>query len=129
MNAHKSAKRLYAYVAGAVSALVYACVPFIAYAAECAGGQGFCNPLNSSFSSIPAFLAGALKVMVMVAIPLITLFVVISGFMFIMARGNASKLEKAKQNFVYVILGALLILGAWVIAELIGGTVTQLIGR
>ncbi len=87
------------------------------------------NPLNSNFSTIPAFIAGALKVLVIVALPIITLFIVISGFMFVFARGDSSKLTKAKENFVYVIIGALLILGAWVIATLIGGTVTQLVGN
>lgn len=99
----------------------------VAHAADC--GQGLCNPLNSNFSTIPAFIAGALKVLVIVALPIITLFIVISGFMFVMARGNPGALEKAKMNFVYVIIGALLILGAWVIATLIGGTVTQLVGN
>lgn len=91
--------------------------------------QGLENPLNPQFSSIPAFLAGALKVLVIIALPIITLFIVISGFMFVFARGNEHKLQEAKQNFVYVILGALLILGAWLIATLIGGTVTQLVGN
>ena len=99
----------------------------MAPAADCT--TGLCNPLNSNFSTIPAFIAGALKVLVMVALPIITLFLVISGFMFVLARGNSSKLEEAKKNFVYVIIGALLILGAWVIATLIGGTVTQLVGN
>ncbi|MBI4087776.1 hypothetical protein HY418_00110, partial [Candidatus Kaiserbacteria bacterium] len=45
------------------------------------------------------------------------------------ARGNEQALSKAKQNFIYVIIGALLILGAWLIATLIGGTVTQLVSN
>ena len=97
------------------------CAAYIAQAAELQ------NPLNPSFSTIPTFIEGALKVLVMVALPIVSLFIIISGFMFIMARGNSTKLEDAKKNFVYVILGALLILGAWVIATLIGGTVTQLL--
>ena len=84
------------------------------------------NPLK--VSSIAEFIATALKVLVVVALPIITLFIVISGFMFVLARGNESKLTEAKKNFVYVIIGALLILGAWVIATLIGGTVSQLVG-
>jgi len=90
---------------------------------------GLENPLNSQFSSVPAFIAGALKVLVIVALPIITLFIVVAGFMFVFARGNESKLTEARKNFVYVILGALLILGAWLIATLIGGTVTQLVGN
>lgn len=84
------------------------------------------NPLNPAFSSIPNFVAGALKVMVMVALPIISLFIVYSGFLFVKAQGNSEALGKARQNFVYVVLGSILILGAWVIATLIGGTVTQL---
>lgn len=83
------------------------------------------NPLRTR--SIAEFIAAALKALVVVALPIITLFIVISGFMFVLARGNEGKLTEAKKNFVYVIIGALLILGAWVIATLIGGTVSQLV--
>src|SRR3989344_35741 len=89
--------------------------------------SGLQNPLRSQ--SIAEFIASALKVLVIVALPIITLFIVISGFMFVLARGNESRLTEAKKNFVYVIIGALLILGAWVIATLIGGAVTQLVGN
>lgn len=86
------------------------------------------NPLKPEFGNIPAFIAGALKVLVMVALPVIALFIVVAGFMYIVARGNPGKISEAHKNFVYVLIGALLILGAWVIATLIGGTVTQLVG-
>lgn len=84
------------------------------------------NPLNSNFSSIPAFIAGALKALALIALPIITLFFVISGFLFLTAQGNQEQLKKAKNNFLYVVIGALLILGAWIIATLIAGTVSQL---
>lgn len=92
------------------------------HAADCA--TPLCNPLK--FDTISEFVAGALKVMVMIALPIVALFLVISGFKFISAQGNPGKLGEAKMNFVYVVLGALLILGAWVLANLIGGTVDQL---
>ena len=91
-----------------------------------AGSGPLANPLN--FGSIPEFLAGALKALAMIALPIITLFLVISGFLFITAQGSEDKLKKAKLNFMYVIIGALLILGAWIIATLIAGTVNQLTG-
>ena len=83
------------------------------------------NPLN--FGTIPEFLAGALKALAMIALPIISLFLVISGFLFITAQGNQQKLDTAKKNFMYVIIGALLILGAWIIATLIAATVNQLV--
>lgn len=82
------------------------------------------NPLN--FDTIPMFIAGALKALALIALPIITLFLVISGFYFITAQGSQDKLQKAKLNFFYVIIGALLILGAWILATLIAGTVSQL---
>jgi len=112
-------KQLFTRISGAALIAGAALMPVFAHAQ-------LQDPLNSSFSDIPSFIAGALKVLVIVALPIITLFIVISGFMFVLARGNESKLNEAKKNFLYVIIGALLILGAWVIATLIGGTVSQL---
>ncbi len=87
------------------------------------------NPLSPEFSTITGFVSGALKVLVMVALPIISLFVVYSGFLFVAARGNESKLSEAKTNFFYVIIGSILILGAWVLATLLGGTVRELTGN
>ena len=102
-------------------------VPFLCSASVAFAAAGELNsPLNPSISSIPAFISTALKVLVMVALPIISLFIVYSGFMFVIARGNESMLSEAKKNFFFVIVGSILILGAWVIATLIGGTVAQL---
>ena len=109
--------------AGTLAAAVVLLNTSIAFAQQ----TGLQNPLQ--FSDIASFIAGALKVLVIVALPIITVFIVISGFMFVAARGNEKKLEDAKRNFVYVIIGAILILGAWVIATLIGGTISQIVGQ
>lgn len=106
-------------------------LPFLlaSFADAQAGSGRLENPLNPAFSSIPGFIEGVLRAVIVVALPIVTLFIVVSGFMFVSARGNESKLTKAKENFKYVIIGAILILGAWVLATLIAGTVTQLTGR
>lgn len=99
----------------------------VAHAADCAKGA-LCNPLNTQFSTIPTFIAGVLKVVVMIALPIIVLFFVVAGFQFIAAQGNPGKLDEARKNFMWVVVGALLIMGAWVLATLIAGTVSQLVG-
>ncbi len=86
----------------------------------------FDGPLKSEIKNIPDFIAMALRAMVMVALPIISLFIVYAGFMFVFARGNEGMLSEAKKNFFYVIVGAILILGAWVLATLIGGTISQI---
>ena len=112
------------------TAIVFVADVCVAQSFNCGtDGKGLCNPLNSSFSSIPTFIAGALKVMVQVALPIIALFMVYAGFQFVTARGNGEQLTKARDNFKYVIYGTILILGAWVIATLIAGTVSQIVGN
>jgi hypothetical protein len=49
------------------------------------------------------------------------------GFLFVMARGKEAELGKAKRALVYTSIGTALILGAWVIAELLQSTVNQLL--
>ncbi|MBI2612599.1 hypothetical protein HYW59_02190 [Candidatus Kaiserbacteria bacterium] len=118
----------YLIFAHSVAVLLFASTTLIAEAAcHTTSGSLLQNPLN--FCSIPEFIAGALKALAMIALPIITLFLVISGFYFITAQGNQDKLQKAKLNFFYVVIGALLILGAWILATLIAGTVSQLTGR
>ncbi len=85
------------------------------------------SPLNRAFSTIPDLIAGFLKALVMVALPIISLFIVYTGFLFVKARGNSKELATAKMNFFYVMIGAVLILGAWLIANLLGSTVSQLL--
>jgi hypothetical protein len=100
-------------------------LPFIANAAEC---QGICSPLSADFSTIPRFIAGFLQVMVQVGLPVIALFMLIAGFKFVSAGGSSEGINKAKENFKWVIIGSIFILGAWVIANLIGNTVGSVIG-
>lgn len=101
---------------------------FLVFSFASAQSQKLENPLNPAFSSVPSFIEGVLRTIVVVALPIITLFIVIAGFMFVKARGNPGEITDAKRNFFYVMLGAILILGAWVLATLIAGTVTQLVG-
>lgn len=50
-----------------------------------------------------------------------------SGFKYVMARGNSSKLEEANRNLLYVAIGTAVLLGAWVIANVIENTVKQIL--
>lgn len=80
----------------------------------------------TSFTTFTGLIEALLKSIVYIALPIISLFIVYAGFQFLLAQGNKNKIEDAKKNFMYVILGALLILGAWALAQLIGNTVNEL---
>lgn len=103
---------------------VYGVASYALAQTPCDPNSTVCNPVK--FPDIAKFIAGFLRVVVMVALPIISLFIVYAGFLFVKARGNPGDLETAKKNFLYVIIGAILILGAWVISTLIAGTVSQI---
>lgn len=107
---------------GGAAALCVALFPFAVFAQS----QTLKNPAN--VSDFQTFIANFLKAIVQISLPILTLFIVYSGFMFVTARGNEHKLSEAKTNFMYVILGAILILGAWVLATLIASTANQVLG-
>jgi len=46
------------------------------------------SPLNPMVSSIPLFISTLLKAMVIVALPVISVFIVLSGFRFLLAQGK-----------------------------------------
>ncbi len=90
---------------------------------ECKPGDGkICNPIPK-ITSIPGFvntlLVGALKI----GIPILALAIIYAGFLFVVARGNSEKLQKAKDALLYTIIGGAILLGAWAIAEMIEATV------
>ena len=116
----KITHRAYGTAVAVISVLVLA--PALAVAQS----KTLANPLSSDFDSIPKFIAGALRLVVVVGLPIISLLIVYAGFLFLLARGNPEQLNAAKRNLLYVIIGSILLLGAWVIATLIGGTVSQL---
>lgn len=82
------------------------------------------NPLV--FTSLTSFLEGVLSVVIMIAFPIIVLFIVFIGFKFIAAQGNPEELKKVRAYLFWAIVGALIILGAQALLMAIGGTVDQL---
>lgn len=103
-----------------------AALPVFAQTQNCGTGQKCLqNPLR--FASIETFIEGVLQAVVMIALPIITVFIVYAGFKYVAARGKPDALRESNKNLMYVVIGATLILAAWVLATLIGGTVTQLL--
>jgi hypothetical protein len=82
------------------------------------------NPLK--FDRLDQLVAAVLQIVVMVSLPIISLIIVYSGFLFLTAQGNPKKLEGARNNIMYALIGAILVLGAWALAELLANTIEQL---
>lgn len=84
------------------------------------------NPLGNNLNSIPSFIEEILNIVLYIGIPIVTLAIIYSGFLFVTAQGNSDKLKTAKNTLLYTIIGAALLLGAFVLANAIGSTVDQI---
>jgi len=84
------------------------------------------NPLKDGLDDIPSFIVAIIKIVLVVGVPLVALAIIYSGFLFVQAQGNKDKLETAKKAILYSIIGAALVLGAFVISNAIQGTVDDI---
>jgi hypothetical protein len=73
-------------------------------------------------------LEKVLDALVLIAFPIIVLFLVYAGFLFVFARGDEKKINDAKRIFLWTFVGALLVLGAWTLSRAIKGTVDEITG-
>lgn len=100
----------------------------IAIAAEGAGSSVLGQPAFDPPIG-PKTFAGIISVIVDVVIQVGTIVVIMaiiySGFLFVTAQGNDAKLEKAKSTFFWVIIGAIVLLGANQLAGVVETTVDQ----
>ncbi len=87
---------------------------------------GIKNPLGDNLKTLPDFIAAILNIVLVIGIPIVALAIIYSGFLFVTAQGNTEKLSKAKKAILYTLIGAALLLGAFVIANAIKGTVEQI---
>lgn len=81
------------------------------------------NPLK--VASLEDLLVAILNIIVVIAIPIIVLFIIYSGFLYVTAKGNAAQVEQATRSLMYAIVGGVLIIGAVAIAEIVKNLVTS----
>ncbi len=86
------------------------------------------NPLGGSVNTINALITKILEIVIQIGLPVIALSIVYTGFLFIKARGNEGELTKAKETLLWTVIGAGVILGAFVIQKAICGTIEGLGG-
>jgi len=88
--------------------------------------SGIDNPLKPEIDSIPKFIKAIIEVVLIVAVPIVVLAVIYVGFLFVKAQGKPEEITKAKKALLYTLIGAALVLGAFVIADAIGKTVDEI---
>ncbi len=84
------------------------------------------NPI--AYDSIPAVIRQLITIVFVIGIPLVALAIIYAGFLLVTAGGNQEKIKNGKKALLAAVIGGAILLGAWVIAEAIQGTVDQLRG-
>jgi hypothetical protein len=87
---------------------------------------GIKNPLGPNLQTIPQFIEAIINFILYLAVPVVALAIIYSGFLFVTAQGNSEKLKSAKKAILYTLIGASLLLGAFVISKAIQGTVEEI---
>lgn len=100
--------------------------PVLVFAQACGAGK-YCNPITyGSITSIPQLLLALVDLVFLIGVPIIVIFIIYSGFLFVTAGDNESQVAKARFVFMWTLLGALVLLGAKAIAAAIEATVLTL---
>ncbi len=90
------------------------------------------NPLNPSgvaggeINTIPGFLALVLNGLSALLLPLVVIFIIYAGYLFVTAQGESGKIEKARTALLWTVIGTAVILGAQIMANILQDTLTEL---
>src|SRR3989344_5236347 len=86
------------------------------------------NPIGP-INDIQTLIEKILGIVVKIGLPVVALSIIYVGFLFVLARGSEEKLKEAKGAFVYTMIGAAIVLGAFVISSAIKATVDEIKGE
>lgn len=95
----------------------------------CAGGTSFNIKIVNPFKKDT--IEGLIKTIVDdILMPIggvvAVMMIMYAGFLYVTARGNESKISEAHKALTWAVIGAAILLGAWVISTAIGTTIDQL---
>jgi heme/copper-type cytochrome/quinol oxidase subunit 2 len=96
---------------------------FVSYAAGGAGGTTIQNPLGPNNMEVKDLLVKIMDLVATVGGIVVVFMIIYSGYMFVAARGNDSKISEAKDILLATVIGGAILLGADIIANVVVNTV------
>lgn len=75
------------------------------------------NPISAD--SIAELFASILSVVIIISIPIVVFFLIYAGFLYVTAGGKPEQIKKASQSLLYGVFGAVIILAAVAILEIV----------
>ncbi|OGZ06949.1 MAG: hypothetical protein A2942_01290 [Candidatus Lloydbacteria bacterium RIFCSPLOWO2_01_FULL_50_20] len=80
------------------------------------------NPAPGAGSTLQDFVYLLIEIIQWVALPILALCIIHAGFILVSAGGNEEKITKGKLWVIWTLVGAAIILGSRVVANIIFGT-------
>jgi hypothetical protein len=74
--------------------------------------------------TIEGLILAILNLLVVIMTPLLALTIIFAGFKYVTAQGNPGKVSEAHQALTYAIIGAVLVLGAITLSEVLRATLS-----
>ena len=106
-----------------INSIVFSCFLLLDTAhANVAPSVSLVSPLKN-IGSIEDLLVAILNIIIILMIPVIVFFIILAGFKYVTARGNASQVEDATRSLTFAIIGGVLILAAVAISQIIANVV------
>jgi len=107
------------------SRIFFSLIPLSVFAAY---GGSYDIIVRCDINTIPKFIKAVIDLAVKVGIPVASIFLIFAGFQFLTAQGDEGKLRKAKSGLLWSSVGFGVLLGAWLFATAILGTITAIMG-
>jgi hypothetical protein len=79
------------------------------------------NPIT--FGTIPDLLLAVLNVLLIIALPIVVLYLIYAGFLYVAARGNPEELKQANRALTFGIIGGVVVAGAFAILQIVSSLV------
>lgn len=80
---------------------------------------GLQNPLAGTINNVPELLQKIVYIIIKIGIPLVAMAILYAGFLFVTAQGRDSQIQTAKNALLFAVIGGLILLAAWLIADAI----------
>jgi hypothetical protein len=90
-------------------------------------GIKFSLPNFLNFNSIEGLVVGILNILIVIAVPIIVLYIIYAGFLYVTAQGNAQQIQQATRALTYSVIGGVLVIGAVAISAVVSGVVSSFI--
>lgn len=73
--------------------------------------------------TVEDLLVALLNIFIIIATPIIVLFIIYAGFLYVTAQGNSQQVQQATRALTYAIIGGVIVLGAVAISGIVADIV------